>query len=470
MKGKEAKPAALGALILLMLAAGVGWAAPNPVIHGMIDGVSGVLGPDGTVRSFTLVAQPGYISAADGNSILVWGFADGDVTAPNVPVTQYPGPTLIANQGETVEITLTNELSVPVSMVFPGHAVTAEAVAAPTQVGLLALEAGPATAAAAGGTVRYRFTAAQPGTYLYHSGTRPDLQVEMGLVGALIVRPAGFDPTAPTAYGHPGSAYSQEYLFLLTEMDARIHRLVEQGLMDQVDTTAYFPTYWFINGRCAPDTMFEPYAAWLPTQPYGSMPMMYPGEKVLTRVIGGGRDLHPFHHHGNHARVIAVDGRLLDSGSGSPQIDLSFEEFTVQTVPGQTVDAIFTWTGEGMGWDIYGHPSNDPATLVPGEDPADHGKSFPVLLPENLDLVFGGFYSGSPFLGSAGGLPPGEGGLNPTGGFVYMWHSHNEKELTNNNIFPGGMMTMMVVMPPMAQMQAPALQPGVNPIMGGEGR
>ena len=23
-----------------------------------------------------------------------------------------------------------------------------------------------------------------------------------------------------------------------------------------------------------------------------------------------------------------------------------------------------------------------------------------------------------------------------------MWHSHNEKEMTNNDIFPGGMMTM----------------------------
>jgi len=37
--------------------------------------------------------------------------------------------------------------------------------------------AGPA------GTVTYRFVASQPGTYQYHSGTRPDLQLEMGLVG-----------------------------------------------------------------------------------------------------------------------------------------------------------------------------------------------------------------------------------------------------------------------------------------------
>ena len=30
-------------------------------------------------------------------------------------------------------------------------------------------------------------------------------------------------------------------------------------------------------------------------------------------------------------------------------------------------------------------------------------------------------------------------------GFAFMWHSHNEREITTNNIFPGGMMMMMLV-------------------------
>ena len=75
----------------------------------------------------------------------------------------------------------------------------------------------------------------------------------------------------------------------------------------------------------------------------------------------------------------------------------------------------------------------------------DHGKDFPVVLPEKLDLAFGGWWSGSPYLGSLGALPPGEGGLNPNGGFSFMWHSHTEKELTNYDIFPGGMLTMMII-------------------------
>ena len=47
-----------------------------------------------------------------------------------------------------------------------------------------------------------------------------------------------------------------------------------------------------------------------------------------------------------------------------------------------------------------------------------------------------------------GALPPGEGGLNPNSAYPFMWHSHTEKELTNFDIFPGGMLSMMVVEPP----------------------
>jgi hypothetical protein len=29
-----------------------------------------------------------------------------------------------------------------------------------------------------------------------------------------------------------------------------------------------------------------------------------------------------------------------------------------------------------------------------------------------------------------------------------MWHSHNEREITTNDVFPGGMMMMLVIDPP----------------------
>ena len=63
------------------------------------------------------------------------------------------------------------------------------------------------------------------------------------------------------------------------------------------------------------------------------------------RLVGAGQGQHPFHYHGNNADQIARDGRMLTHPRS---------RFTTLTVPGQTVDQIFTWTGKGMGWDIYG--------------------------------------------------------------------------------------------------------------------
>jgi FtsP/CotA-like multicopper oxidase with cupredoxin domain len=402
----------------------------------VIDGIQGT--------TFNLTAKESYISTADGNSILAWGYANGDGSM------QYPGPTLIVNEGQVVTINLTNQLPahgadapLPVSIVFPGQTgVTTscdEAIPSGSQ-GLLTCEA-PAN----GTMVTYTFTASKPGTFEYHSGTRPDLQVEMGLVGALIVRPSANPDTQ--AYGHPSSAFNQEYLFLLTEMDPAIHAKIESGQRSLVDMTARHPVHWFINGRNSPDTMLGAgnEAPWLPTQPYNCMPRMHPGEKLLMRIINAGSDLHPFHHHGNNSWTIARDGRPLESMPGAGA-DLAISDYTIKTIPGETYDAIFEWTGKGLGWDIYGHAPGDP--LQPNEYAPDHGKPLPVILPNQLDLTNGEFWSGTPFLGQFGTLPPGSGGVNLNGGYFHMWHSHNERELTNDDIFPGGMMTMVIIEPP----------------------
>ena len=78
--------------------------------EAVIDGLTGT--------TFNLTAKAGIISTADGNSVLIWGYANGAGTA------QFPGPTLIVNQGATITVNLTNQLRVPVSIVFPGQTVT----------------------------------------------------------------------------------------------------------------------------------------------------------------------------------------------------------------------------------------------------------------------------------------------------------------------------------------------------------
>jgi FtsP/CotA-like multicopper oxidase with cupredoxin domain len=404
--------AALGAALAAWLAA--------PRAAGAA--IAGITGP-----TFALTAREDVIVTGDGNTLRAWGYADG------AGRMQYPGPTLIVNEGDTVTVTLANTLGVPTSIVFPGQEGVVATGGAP---GLLTREA-----PAGSGSVSYRFVASRPGTYLYHSGTRPALQVEMGLLGALIVRPA----TNPggQAYGHPSSAYDREFLILLSETDPTIHDAVAGG-NPSPSTAGFFAVNWFINGRNAPDTMLDDGVGWLPTQPYGAMVMMHPGERILLRVINAGRDLHPFHTHGNNFTVIARDGRLLESAPGAGA-DLAFSDFTLKAVPGATYDAIFEWTGKGLGWDMYGHAPGDP--MAPHEWAPDHGKPFPVQLPGAQDLAIGGNYSGSPYLGRGAPKPPGQLTANPNNGFFFMWHSHAEKELTNFDVFPGGMMTMLVVDP-----------------------
>ena len=276
--------------------------------------------PKPTVRTFILTAKHDFVSTSDGGSHYAWGYSFGT----DLPM-QYPGPTLIVNQGDTVKIVLNNTLPVQVSIVFPGlQGVTATG----GNPGLLTREA-PAVplsedAAIPGPT--YTFVADKAGTYLYHSGTNADLQVEMGLVGALIVRPNGYALGTKAAhpnrkaYEQPGTNYDRENLFLLSEMDPAIHwqvyTQVFSNLPVTVDTTLIRPSMWFINGRNAPDSLLDDHVDWLPTQPYNALPRMHPGERLLMRVVNAGRDLHPFHHHGNHAYPIARDGRVLESAPG----------------------------------------------------------------------------------------------------------------------------------------------------------
>lgn len=424
--------------------------------QAVIDGESGT--------NFNFVACTFNILTPDGDSVPMFGYG-----LDSCDKAQYPGPTLIVNQNDTVTINLTNQLPFPTSIVFPGQVSNANG----GDKGLLTQEA-PISSAS---TVTYTFTADKPGTFMYESGTNPALQTEMGLLGAIVVRPTGFDNTLQqvettshgtiekanpdqTAYNHPDSFFDYEYLFILTEMDPDLHRQYAQGRFQQVDNTRYRPVLWFINGRNFPNTLSPTNDPSLPHQPYSIVPQTRPGEKVLMRMIGGSRHAHPFHTHGANFQVIAQDGQLLESAPGAGA-DLGRADYTLLVYPGQTYDALFVWTGKEMGWDLYGDPNqadsahtcndlvnNETGNTQPDnfddvtyEWCPDHGKALPVNLPSVQDLTFGGFYSGTPFLGKEGTLPPEEGGLNPEAAYLFAWHSHNERELVNNDVFPGGMFT-----------------------------
>jgi FtsP/CotA-like multicopper oxidase with cupredoxin domain len=514
----------------------------------------GITSNTGTAGSFSLTAQEAYLNQPDGNQVYSWGYGCVQNSSPSyrpqMPnsacnTMQVPGPTLIVTEGQTVTVTLANNLpkiAGNTSILFPDFSVcvgtltgasstapgTCTATTGNGVAGLLTQEAAP------GNTVTYSFYAGTPGTHAYYSGTQGDLQIEMGLYGAIIVLPAnppgvcgslgtttglpltnpGGNATARTfwketdfrlataAYDHPGSCYDREYLFQFAEMDLNIHRAAlaavtacktsQVGCSLQVPTEPYHPNYFVVNGRSMPDDMDPNYDGVYPHQPYNGNPHMHPGELVLVRVIGQGRWQHPFHEHGNHLRILARDGNLITSSStipGTTVVALAGPLlFTTTTTPGQAFDGIFYWTGRGLNWDAYGHNpgSSDPSAKLPCTPDAngyntgaptainyfewcqDHNKPVqaapfgdvpgggPATLPDPNIFTNGAWYSGSPYLGPdataratgpTGVFQPANTQGNPVNerGYAFMWHSHNEREITTNNVFPGGMFMMMLV-------------------------
>ncbi|KJS75667.1 MAG: multicopper oxidase [Desulfotomaculum sp. BICA1-6] len=369
-----------------------------------------------------LWAKDGYLSTPDGNSIYFWGFSKSE-TGP----AQLPGPHIVARQGETININLYNTLTEPVSISFSGQSgIMADGQPVQPQYTdgkLLSFF----NHAEPGGMVSYTFTPSFPGTFIYESGTNPHKQVPMGLYGGMVVRPADYNPDArefKTAYGAgTDTEYDREYLLITWEIDPDMHQAVEEGKPYLV--SKFLPRYWTLNGRCAPDTMLMDGLDYLPHQPYGSMIMGQPGEKILMRYIGAGIENHPLHPHGTHTRVVAVDGRLLRNEN----VDLSFKRFTVLVGAGQTYDQIYQW-------DDLGYTTQNP---------------IPTILPNLRNMGVGDagwtMWSGSPYLGVKGDIPVGVVSYNEFGEYYFMLHSHEELQITNWGEFPGGMMTMVAIYP-----------------------
>jgi FtsP/CotA-like multicopper oxidase with cupredoxin domain len=382
-------------------------------------------GPNPT---FTLKATDGYIQLPDGNVTYMWGYAlDG-------AAFQHPGPVLCVNEGDTVTVILNNSLSRPVSIMFPGQeGVQANGVPAQPQGDGAALTSLTDVAAANGGSVAYTFTATSPGAYIYESGTDPATQVRMGLFGSLIVRPtAGANQifTRPDSQFTPG----EEFMVLLSEIDPYQHSAIEQGYPYSLNN--YRPRYWLINGRGFPDSIADNYSPALPDQPYGALARIHPYDATnhplpgAIHYINVGSEEFPYHPHGNNGLVVGRDGRPLagPSVNGQPGADLSFEKFAVNIGPGQTWNVLFGWR------DAEGYSQTSP---------------IPVVIPQVNNVEYGLYYSGSPYLGQTGPLPPGATTLNECGAYYIISHNHALFQMSSWGVNATGPITYVRVDPPL---------------------
>lgn len=218
----------------------------------------------GTTRTCELWAKTGTLSLPGNPALPIWGFGES-AGAP----ARLPGPTISAEEGETLVVTVHNGLASSLSLAVP------------------AMEALPDTmGAAAGGDVIYTFADVAAGTYLYEAGPTAggDRQAAMGLYGGLVVRAA--DPA--TAYGSAATAFDGEALLIYSEVDPAFNAAPATFQLQR-----FRPKFGLINGKVYPNTAAIGGVA---------------GKTLLLRQINAGIEHHTIGLLGLRQQIIAEDG------------------------------------------------------------------------------------------------------------------------------------------------------------------
>jgi nitrite reductase (NO-forming) len=139
--------------------------------------------PAGDLVKVHMVLKDMTVEIAPGVEYNTWAF-DGHGA---------PGPIVHVREGQTVEMTLTNGGAIPHSIDF--HAARIAPNVAFKDV-------------APGKSITFRFTAADPGVYMYHCGTKPVLaHIANGMYGAIVVRPKADLPAVDNEYVLVGSEW-----------------------------------------------------------------------------------------------------------------------------------------------------------------------------------------------------------------------------------------------------------------------
>jgi len=190
---------------------------------------------------FSLNAQPlreySLVSLMDGTIILdsdtgyhqlpYWGFGIDQA----VPFLTLPGPTIYANEGDSVHIDFFNPSMEGHTIHLHGLDVDMENDGVPHTSGFVQENE----------SFKYRFKATHAGNFLYHCHVTTVMHLALGMYGMVIVYPTDSSKRIYNA----GPTYDRQYECLFSEMDARWNR----------DYTAiggflsYAPDLFLINGK-----------------------------------------------------------------------------------------------------------------------------------------------------------------------------------------------------------------------------
>ncbi|MDD5364931.1 MAG: Ig-like domain-containing protein [Gallionellaceae bacterium] len=276
------------------------------------------------------------VTMPDGVPVTMWGYAPDNNGCGTAGVT-VPGPAIIVPPGDpALTVTLKNCLNVPTSLVIAG-----QLIADPTPVwtdGTSGARAGDLTrrvrsftheTLAGGGVTDYVWNSLKPGTYLYETGTHPQVQVQMGLYGSL----AKDDDVGNVAYsqGALDIIYNNQATLVYSEIDPALHAAVADGSYGSTGPTStleYHPKYFLING--------QPYAA--TSGPIATVPA---GQNMLLRFVNASLKSHVPTIEGQYWKMIAEDGNPYPF-LGNPR-----QQYTAFLAPGKTMDVLLAPTNTG---------------------------------------------------------------------------------------------------------------------------
>lgn len=246
----------------------------------------------------TLVAESTTKTMIDGTPLFTWQLRD--------PQGGGPGDLssgLLAQEGDTLNITVDNQLDRPINLAVPG-ALTGEPAVDP------------------GSSRLYSFAAPAAGSYFYCDEVNGEMSRALGLLGPLVVMPAdGSNRLYPG-----GPVFDRQYTLVLSEFDDRLNDAIANS--QTFDMADFDPNYFFVNGLSFPDTAGDA----------DTLVAMNQGESVALRLINAGVITSPMHFHGYHVEVATHD-RVPET--------VVVDKDTVLVGVGECVDVILPVTQAG---------------------------------------------------------------------------------------------------------------------------
>jgi|GEM_PF-147076 len=327
-----------------------------------------------------LAAGDGFARMADDKEIYGFGFNDLTGTASNLAVdkgilnAQYPAPTLEFNEGDEVNLTLTNVGMLVRPDIFDPHTVHFHGFPNASTV----FDGVPESSIAinAGFSLTYYYKTVQPGTFMYHCHVEAAEHMQMGMLGNLYVNPAqngtsytvDGDTFTKFVYndGDGSTGYDVVVPIQIGSFDSSFHDASQA--VQPLPFAEMHDDYPLLNGRGYPDTRSTGDVPVLPggnkqsagitssnesSQKVSSAITATAGQRILLRISNlNVTQFNTLATTGLNMQVVGTGAHILrgpetvnGDGSTSAGADLYYDTNSITLGGGEAVDVLIDTTG-----------------------------------------------------------------------------------------------------------------------------